>query len=94
MTIWRTPTNAGTTERPLGIHEEQKEILARANNTRDATARCADHICPGLIRCAVYIHAVLKRLSFAGVAGGSTYKLDHAHRGVNPPVQVLLTRRC
>src|SRR4030095_14365606 len=27
-------------------------------------------------------------------AGGSTYKLPYGHRGVNQPVQDLLTRRC
>jgi len=30
----------------------------------------------------------------ARAAGGSTYKPDHAHRVVNPPVQGLLARRC
>ena len=30
----------------------------------------------------------------ARAAGGDTYKLDYGHRGVNQPVQDLLTRRC
>ncbi len=30
----------------------------------------------------------------ARAAGGTTYKLDYGHRGVNQPVQDLLTRRC
>lgn len=30
----------------------------------------------------------------ARAAGGSTYKLDHAHRDVNQPVQDLLVWRC
>lgn len=30
----------------------------------------------------------------ARATGGSTYKLDYGHRGVNQPVQDLLTRRC
>jgi len=30
----------------------------------------------------------------ARAAGGHTYKLDYGHRGVNQPVQDLLTRRC
>lgn len=30
----------------------------------------------------------------ARAAGGSTYKLPYGHRGVNQPVQDLLTRRC
>ena len=36
------------------------------------------------------VRSLLKR----GATGGDTYKLPYGHRGVNQPVQDLLTRRC
>ena len=32
--------------------------------------------------------------AFTGAAGAQTYKLPYGHRGVNQPVQDMLTRRC
>ena len=60
--MWSDLSDAGTIERPLGVHEGAQEILAGANYLNVIVARCASCDDARIGYCTIYIHDFLGTL--------------------------------
>jgi hypothetical protein len=64
--MWSGPSDAGTPERPLGIHEGAEEILACSHHHSSVDIGGASGFDTRFGHRAVYLHNLLKRRALRG----------------------------